>query len=198
MKNNVILVKMRSVFNKEKVANIKAELTKPRTKRQWIKVATSLLLVVALIALAVVTGSLLSKRAPYEFSGEKMTVAYLQNKNELGELKKVPALSSFIEPDTTYIAYYTANGEYTEEDLASGVLVSQSVTSYSEILNQFTQSTQGCETKTETLRGTTEYLRATCLEAKLDLYAFKNEQAGIIFFSSDLDNNGLEKMLLSY
>lgn len=198
MKNNVILVKMRSIFNKEKIANIKASLTKPRTKRQWAKILARLLLVVGLITLVVLTSSQLLKRAPYEFGNDKLNVAYLQNKNELGELKKVPQLSSFIEPNTTYIAYYTENGEYTETDLASGVLVSQSAASYEQILTQFTQSTQGCEIKSETVRGTTEYLRATCQEALLDLYAFKNADAGIIFFSSDLENNGLEKLLQNY
>lgn len=198
MKNNVFIVKIRSIFNREKMANIKANVLQGRTKRQWLKILSSVVLTVGLISLAVVTAMLLTKKAPYEYNQEKLTVEYLQNKQQVADLKKVDSLSTFIEPDTTYIAYYTQDGQFAETDLASGILVSENVDSYKAILDQFVSSTTGCEIKSETLRGGNEYMRAVCEDALLDLYSYKTDKGGVILFSSDLDNQGLEKILLSY
>ena len=196
MKNNVVIIKIRSIFNRDKIAAIKAGLAKKRTKRQWLKMFTSLLLVVGLVALAIVTAALITKRAPYEFANEKLTLAYLQNKQEVGGLKKVDALSTFIEPNTTYISYYTKDGKFAETDLASGILISENLTSFKTILDQFVSSTTGCEIKSEVLRGGKQYLRAICKDALLELYAYQTDKAGVILFSSDLENKGLESILL--
>lgn len=178
--------------------NLFASLTQSRTKRQWIKFWAYVALVIALVALAFVTGSMLLKRAPYEFTAEQLTVNYLQNKTQIADFKVVPDLSGFVQQDVAYIGYYSDDGVIEENELASGVLVSESVDVHQTLLDQFKSTTPDCEYKQEKTRNQTEYLEALCSSSSFELYAFNTAKGGIIAFTSDVGSGKLDSILRNY
>lgn len=169
------------------------------TKRQWLKVIFNVLLVVGLIALAVVTGSMLIKRAPYDFPASKLNAQYLKDKQGLGDLKLIEGIGEnpYSTPDgLSAIAYYSQDGQLPEDRLISAIIVSTDITQFESIVQNIRRAdcTESNEA-TEKLSSGAEYYSGYC---DSDHYYILKRNEGWVVFNSSVSKEVLEKMLKAY
>jgi hypothetical protein len=203
----ITIVKITSKLSPESLRQITNKIRQERTKRQWLKILVLVSLVVGLVALAVVTGSMLLKRAPYEYTEQQMSVQYLTKKTAIGDQKLLVDFNEenpSISPDGgTAFAYYTPSGQLANEEdpnatqQLSAVLVTNSKNEYLRNLSLFTQ--EECAQKNVQVRGA-EYVDIDCgnaADGQFFIYGYFANNNGIIFITS-MSKDVLAQMMRSY
>lgn len=199
----ITVINITSKLNLNSVKDITKRIRRERTKRQWMKLLFSTLLVVGLVALAAISTSLLLRRAPFEFTDQQMSVDYLSQKQTVGQQKLLQDFGGDnpnVSPDGgTAFAYFTPDGQLPAENRLSAVLVTNTREEFDNNVQLFDQGV--CTKKSDNVRGGAEYLELDCPQTDASnrtlAYGFFNGRNGIIFITV-LDNDVLQDLMRNY